>query len=78
MTATGAIIGYARTSTADQQAGLDAQIVELQAAGCTRIFSEQISGTDTARTSSSSQNRIGFRETSGTSWPWSISSRPRR
>tara|TARA_R110000787_G_scaffold47687_1_gene115347 strand:- start:3280 stop:3849 length:570 start_codon:yes stop_codon:yes gene_type:complete len=49
MTATGAIIGYARTSTADQQAGLDAQIVELQAAGCTRIFSEQISGTDTAR-----------------------------
>ncbi len=49
MTATGAIIGYARTSTADQQAGLDAQIVELQAAGCTRIFQEQVSGMDTAR-----------------------------
>lgn len=45
----GAIIGYGRTSTLEQKAGLDAQIVELQEAGCTRIFSEQISGTDTAR-----------------------------
>lgn len=44
-----AVVGYARTSTADQQAGLDAQIAELQAAGCTRIFSEQVSGADTAR-----------------------------
>ena len=42
----GAIIGYARTSTSDQQAGLDAQIAELQATGCTRIFSEQVSGAD--------------------------------
>ena len=46
---TGAIVGYARTSTADQQAGLDAQIAELHGAGCTRIFSEQVSGADTAR-----------------------------
>ena len=45
----GAIIGYARTSTTDQQAGLDAQIEELRAAGCTRIFQEQVSGMDTAR-----------------------------
>jgi DNA invertase Pin-like site-specific DNA recombinase len=45
----GAIIGYARTSTSDQRAGLEAQITELQGAGCTRIFSEQVSGTDTAR-----------------------------
>lgn len=44
-----AVVGYARTSTADQQAGLDAQIAELQAAGCSRIFSEQVSGADTAR-----------------------------
>jgi len=44
-----AVVGYARTSTTDQQAGLDAQIAELQAAGCTRIFSEQLSGADTAR-----------------------------
>ena len=48
-TATGQIIGYGRTSTTDQQAGLDAQIAELEAAGCTRIFSEQVSGADTAR-----------------------------
>ncbi|TFW11231.1 recombinase family protein [Brevundimonas intermedia] len=45
----GAIVGYARTSTTDQQAGLDSQIAELQAAGCTRIFSEQVSGADTCR-----------------------------
>ena len=49
MTATGALIGYGRTSTLEQKAGLDSQIAELQAAGCTRIFSEQISGADTAR-----------------------------
>lgn len=45
----GAIIGYARTSTFDQKAGLQSQIEELQAAGCTRIFQEQVSGMDTAR-----------------------------
>ena len=37
------LIGYARTSTADQLAGLEAQKRELEAAGCTRIFSEQVS-----------------------------------
>jgi len=36
-------IGYARTSTADQQAGLDAQVSELQRLGCERIFHEQVS-----------------------------------
>ena len=45
----GAIVGYGRTSTAEQSAGLEAQIAELEAAGCTRIFSEQVSGADTAR-----------------------------
>ncbi|MDA0743066.1 MAG: recombinase family protein [Proteobacteria bacterium] len=48
-TPAGAIIGYARTSTTEQRAGLDAQIAELEAAGCTRIFHEQVSGMDTAR-----------------------------
>jgi DNA invertase Pin-like site-specific DNA recombinase len=40
-----ATIGYARTSTADQIAGLEAQIRDLLAAGCERehIFSEQVS-----------------------------------
>jgi DNA invertase Pin-like site-specific DNA recombinase len=37
------IIGYARTSTTDQTAGLAAQARDLTAAGAERIFSEQIS-----------------------------------
>lgn len=45
----GAMIGYARTSSADQQAGLDAQVSELEAAGCTRIFQEQVSAVDASR-----------------------------
>src|SRR5258707_1107160 len=37
------IIGYARTSTVDQQAGFDAQVVDLTAAGCEKVFKEQVS-----------------------------------
>ena len=37
------IIGYARTSTTDQQAGFDAQLVELEAYGCERTYKEQVS-----------------------------------
>jgi DNA invertase Pin-like site-specific DNA recombinase len=37
------IIGYARTSTADQAAGLAAQIRDLKAAGCEKLFNEQVS-----------------------------------
>jgi DNA invertase Pin-like site-specific DNA recombinase len=40
------IIGYARTSTFEQAFGLDAQIQELTSAGCTKIFSEQVSSVD--------------------------------
>ena len=36
-------VGYARTSTLEQQAGLDAQIRDLTAAGCEKIFNEQVS-----------------------------------
>jgi DNA invertase Pin-like site-specific DNA recombinase len=36
-------IGYGRTSTLEQQAGLDAQIRDLTAAGCEKIFTEQVS-----------------------------------
>jgi DNA invertase Pin-like site-specific DNA recombinase len=39
----GILVGYARTSTCDQQAGLDAQIRDLTAAECEEIFSEQVS-----------------------------------
>jgi DNA invertase Pin-like site-specific DNA recombinase len=37
------IIGYARTSTVEQQAGLDAQLRDLRAAGAEKLFSEQVS-----------------------------------
>jgi DNA invertase Pin-like site-specific DNA recombinase len=36
-------VGYGRTSTLEQQAGLDAQIRDLKAAGCEKIFWEQVS-----------------------------------
>ena len=41
------VIGYARTSTSDQQAGLEAQQRDLRAAGCRKIFSEQMSSIGT-------------------------------
>jgi DNA invertase Pin-like site-specific DNA recombinase len=43
------MIGYARTSTADQVAGLDAQERDLKAAGVEKLFSEHISGKDADR-----------------------------
>jgi len=36
-------VGYGRTSTLEQQAGLDAQFRDLKGAGCEKIFSEQVS-----------------------------------
>src|ERR1700737_3198012 len=39
----GLLGGYARPSTADQEPGLQAQVRDLQAAGCTKIFQEQVS-----------------------------------
>ena len=37
------IVGYARTSTVSQVAGLEGRIRDLEVAGCERIFSEQTS-----------------------------------
>ena len=37
------LIGYARTSTIDQKAGLEAQLRDLKEAGCTEIYQEEIS-----------------------------------
>lgn len=37
------LIGYARVSTNDQVAGLEAQHRDLAATGCTKVFSEQVS-----------------------------------
>jgi DNA invertase Pin-like site-specific DNA recombinase len=36
-------IGYGRTSTLDQRAGMEAQLRELRFAGCEKIFQEQVS-----------------------------------
>lgn len=40
------LVGYARTSTTDQRAGLEAQLRELEQAGCTRVYQEQVSSVD--------------------------------
>jgi DNA invertase Pin-like site-specific DNA recombinase len=37
------LVGYARTSTVDQEAGLDAQLRDLKALGCEKVFQEQAS-----------------------------------
>lgn len=41
------LVGYARTSTADQKAGLEAQVAELRAAVCEELFVEQVSSNST-------------------------------
>jgi DNA invertase Pin-like site-specific DNA recombinase len=43
------LVGYARTSTLDQKAGLEAQHRDLNAVGCERIFTEQVSSVDAVR-----------------------------
>lgn len=43
MTETGILVGYARTSTTEQRAGLEAQLRDLQNTGCAKIFQEQVS-----------------------------------
>lgn len=43
------LIGYARTSTLDQVAGIEAQERELVAEGCEKVFREQVSSVDVAR-----------------------------
>lgn len=37
------LVGYSRTSTIEQEAGLDAQMRDLKASGAEKIFSEQVS-----------------------------------
>ena len=43
------LVGYCRTSTIDQTAGLEAQERDLRSAGCEEIFTEQISAVATKR-----------------------------
>lgn len=43
------LIGYARTSTVDQVAGLEAQERDLRQVGCEELFSEQVSSVSSSR-----------------------------
>ena len=43
------IVGYARTSTRDQVAGLEAQLRDLKAVGVEKMFHEQLSSVDSER-----------------------------
>jgi len=43
------LIGYARTSTLDQKASIDAQVRDLKAAGSEKILQEQVSSVDVAK-----------------------------
>jgi DNA invertase Pin-like site-specific DNA recombinase len=43
------LVGYARTSTLDQRASIEAQVRHLSEAGCEKIFQEQVSSVDVAR-----------------------------
>jgi DNA invertase Pin-like site-specific DNA recombinase len=45
----GHLVGYARTSTLDQKAGLAAQLRDLKDVGCTKVFSEELSSVATKR-----------------------------
>ncbi|MBW4980769.1 recombinase family protein, partial [Marinobacter adhaerens] len=37
------LVGYARTSTLEQDGGLEAQVRDLRALGCQRVYQEQVS-----------------------------------
>ena len=39
----GLLVGYGRTSTIEQRAGLEAQLRDLKAIGCKKVFQEQVS-----------------------------------
>ena len=43
------LIGYARTSTRDQKAGLEAQLRDLEKAGCNKVFLEKLSSVAATR-----------------------------
>jgi len=43
MSQLGVLVGYARTSTTEQRAGLEGQLRDLKFIGCTKIFKEQVS-----------------------------------
>lgn len=56
------IVGYARTSTLDQTAGLEAQQRDLKKAGCERVFVEQVSSVDLEARDQLSEALVFIRE----------------
>lgn len=56
------IVGYARTSTVDQIAGIEAQERDLVAAGCDKVFREQVSSVDVTQRDQLSQALDFLRE----------------
>lgn len=44
------LVGYARVSTVEQDAGFEAQLQELDRAGCEKVFSEKVSSVAARRT----------------------------
>jgi hypothetical protein len=58
-------IGYARTSTIEQAASFEAQQSQLKAAGCQKVFCEQVS--PVAQNESNSSRRWSMRA-KATSW----------
>ncbi|WP_192255021.1 recombinase family protein [Mesorhizobium silamurunense] len=48
-TGAGQLVGYARTSTTDQKAGLEAQLRDLAGAGCAKVFREELSSVAATR-----------------------------
>jgi DNA invertase Pin-like site-specific DNA recombinase len=40
------LVGYARTSTLDQKAGIEGQLRDLTELGCEKVFTEQVSSVD--------------------------------
>ncbi|MGF1628538.1 MAG: recombinase family protein [Kiloniellaceae bacterium] len=55
-------VGYARTSTLDQKASIEAQVRDLTAAGCEKLFAEQVSSVDVERREKLSQALDFIRE----------------
>jgi DNA invertase Pin-like site-specific DNA recombinase len=43
------LVGYARTSTTDQKAGLEAQLRDLESFGCKKVFQEELSSMSSVR-----------------------------
>ena len=53
------LVGYARTSTLDQKAGLEAQLRDLHREGCDKVFEEQVSSVD-VRAREQLEEALGF------------------